>query len=70
VECMQPFADAPEMRLSFQAGGSSYLYPLRLPIVATSFLEPVLLDGALFMQKWGAFEGNDREAQEVCLVRV
>lgn len=65
VECMQPFADAPEVHVAFTVGGQNYLYPLRLPIVATSFFEPAILDNTNFMQRWGALAGPEREVQEV-----
>lgn len=65
VECMQPFADAPEVHVAFTVGAQNYLYPLRLPIVATSFFEPVVLDNTNFMQRWQSLAGGDREAQEV-----
>ena len=63
IECTQPFADAPELTISFAAGGNRYLYALRLPIVAASFFEPIVVDKAMYMARWKALEGE--EAQEV-----
>jgi AP-2 complex subunit alpha len=66
VEVMAPFDDAPAMRVSFEAeNGLRHEYPLRLPIVATSFMEPVTLEPGAFMQRWKSLEGQDRECQEV-----
>jgi len=66
VECAAPFDDAPAMRVSFETpNGECHEYPLRLPIVATCFMEPVTLDSGAFMQRWKSLDGQDRECQEV-----
>mmetsp|Transcript_38800 Transcript_38800/g.71151 ORF Transcript_38800/g.71151 Transcript_38800/m.71151 type:complete len:1041 (+) Transcript_38800:235-3357(+) len=66
VEVTAPFDDAPSMRISFETEeGERHDYPLRLPLVATCFMEPVNLDPGAFMQRWKSLEGPDRECQEV-----
>jgi len=66
VEVTAPFDDAPSMRITFEAeDGEQHDYPLRLPLVATCFMEPVNLDPGAFMQRWKSLEGPDRECQEV-----
>ena len=66
VEVTAPFDDAPAMRVMFETeDGSRHEYPLRLPVVATCFMEPVTLEPAAFMQRWKSLEGQDRECQEV-----
>jgi AP-2 complex subunit alpha len=66
VECTAPFDDAPAMRVSFETQeGELHEYPLRLPIVATCFMEPVTLEPQAFMQRWKSLEGQERECQEV-----
>lgn len=66
VEVVAPFDDAPAMRVSFQTDeGECHEYPLRLPIVATCFMEPVTLEASAFMQRWKSLEGQERECQEV-----
>jgi len=66
VECAAPFDDAPAMRIAFETSeGEIHEYPLRLPIVATCFMEPVSLEPAAFMQRWKSLEGQERECQEV-----
>jgi AP-2 complex subunit alpha len=66
VEVTAPFDDAPAMRLFFETiEGMKHEYPLRLPIVATCFMEPVTLEPGAFMQRWKSLEGQDRECQEV-----
>lgn len=66
VECAAPFDDAPAMRVAFEtADGQCHEYPLRLPVVATCFMEPVTLEPGAFMQRWRSLEGQDRECQEV-----
>lgn len=66
VEVTAPFDDAPAMRISFETDdGQKHEYPLRLPVVATCFMEPVTLEPGAFMQRWKSLEGQDRECQEV-----
>ncbi|KAL3764945.1 hypothetical protein ACHAWU_003805 [Discostella pseudostelligera] len=66
VEVTAPFDDAPSMRITFQTEqGERHDYPLRLPLVATCFMESVNLDPGAFMQRWKSLEGPDRECQEV-----
>jgi AP-2 complex subunit alpha len=66
VEVTAPFDDAPAMRVMFETDdGTKHEYPLRLPVVATCFMEPVTLEPAAFMQRWKSLEGQERECQEV-----
>ena len=66
VEVIAPFIDAPSMLISFETQeGIQHQYPLRLPIVATCFMEPVTLEPQAFTQRWTSLEGEDRECQEV-----
>lgn len=66
VEVTAPFDDAPAMRVMFETeDGARHEYPLRLPVVATCFMEPVTLEPAAFMQRWKSLEGQERECQEV-----
>jgi len=66
VEVTAPFDDAPAMRVMFETeDGAKHEYPLRLPVVATCFMEPVTLEPAAFMQRWKSLEGQERECQEV-----
>jgi AP-2 complex subunit alpha len=66
IEVTAPFDDAPAMRVSFETeDGEVHEYPLRLPVVATCFMEPVTLEPGAFMQRWKSLEGQDRECQEV-----
>jgi len=66
VEVMAPFDDAPAMRVKFETTeGVRHEYPLRLPIVATCFMEPVTLEAGAFMQRWKSLEGQERECQEI-----
>ena len=66
VEVTAPFVDAPSIRIKFLTKeGEVHDYPLRLPLVVTSFMEPVNLDPGAFMQRWKSLEGPERECQEV-----
>ena len=61
----KPFADAPKLSVSFSTKGRQHNYPLRLPIVASSFTERVPLEAEAFMQRWQALDGPEREEQIV-----
>lgn len=69
MDCVKPFSEAPEMIVSFteitRGARTRYSYPLRLPVTATSFFEPIPLEKNDFMQRWKALEGEDKEVQEV-----
>lgn len=58
LECLKPFADAPEMAFSFKTRSNSYSYALRLPVTAACFFEPAVLDKASYMARWKSLEGN------------
>lgn len=69
IDCLKPFAEAPELIVSFtevsRGTRNKYELPLRLPLVASAFFDPVVLDKNNFMQRWKALEGEDKEVQEV-----
>ena len=54
AECMQPFEVAPECTVAFtdSATGTAHKYLLRLPVVATKFMEPVPLNDEQFLFRW------------------
>ncbi len=58
VECLKPFSDAPEILLYFRTRQGAFAYPLRLPITAACFFEPVVLDKPNYMTRWKALEGE------------
>lgn len=67
MEVMKPFdySDAPELLLSYTFQGQKHLYELTLPIVPTSFFEPVTLAAPDYMARWRSLEGQSRERQEI-----
>jgi len=68
VEVLKPFdfSEAPSLILSFiSSQGQDYSYTLPLPVVPTSFFEPVTLAAPDFMARWRSLEGQNRERQEV-----
>ncbi|OQS04089.1 AP-2 complex subunit alpha [Thraustotheca clavata] len=65
VECMQPFTQPAEMTVTYSFNGQFTTFDLKLPCVATCFLEPVKLTNDDFTKRWAALEGQGREQQEV-----
>jgi len=54
ADCMACFEGAPECVVAFSQGNHTHRYPLRLPMVATKFMDPVGLSAADFMARWQA----------------
>jgi AP-2 complex subunit alpha len=65
LECLKPFAEPPEMIFEFRTRAGKHVYPLRIPVTAACFLEPVVVDKPTYMQRWASLEGEDRETQEI-----
>lgn len=63
-EAMAPYSDAPPIEIAFTCGGTRHTYPMRLPIVATCFVDKLELDAPVYIQRWKALEGQGREQQE------
>jgi len=64
VECKKAFTTPPVMTISFLAG-SLQTIALRLPVVITKFIEPVILGATDFFERWRLIGGPPREAQSV-----
>ncbi|ETV96757.1 hypothetical protein H310_10065 [Aphanomyces invadans] len=64
VECMQPFIQPVEAVFTYTSGSQQTSLDLKLPCVATSFLEPVKLGLDDFHKRWSALEGQGREQQD------
>ena len=66
LECLQPFAEAPALQISFiSAPGTGHAYALRLPVSVHSFCEPVAMPAADFKARWTALAGAPREVTAV-----
>lgn len=64
-ECQQPFVATTDLKVEFELGGRKHSYGLRLPIVATSFMEPAPLTPEDFSQRWQMLVGEEREQREI-----
>lgn len=69
VECKKAFTTAPVMTISFLAG-SHQTIALRLPVVLTKFIEPVVLGAEEFFERWRLIGGPPREAQSIFPVNL
>ena len=69
VECKKAFTTPPIMTISFLAG-SHQTIALRLPVVITKFIEPVVLSASDFFERWRLIGGPPREAQSVFPVNL
>jgi AP-2 complex subunit alpha len=64
VECKKAFTTPPIITISFLAG-SHQTIALRLPVVLSKFIEPVVLSATDFFERWRLIGGPPREAQSV-----
>jgi hypothetical protein len=65
VECLAPFSEVPAFEVSFRSSSGTHTYPLRLPITAASFFEPIPSDKPTYFARWKALEADRTEVQEV-----
>lgn len=65
VACLHEFADALPVQVSFLVNGKSENLSLRLPIVLTKFVEPLVLDSTGFFSLWKKLAGPPYEHQSV-----
>lgn len=69
VECKKAFTTPPVITISFLAG-SHQTIALRLPVVLTKFIEPVILGASDFFERWKLIGGPPREAQGIFPVNL
>ncbi|KAH9023756.1 Adaptor protein complex AP-2 alpha subunit [Lactarius hengduanensis] len=69
VECKKAFTTPPVITVSFLAG-SHQTIALRLPVVLTKFIEPVILGASDFFERWKLIGGPPREAQGIFPVNL
>ena len=62
VECNQPFGAPPVLRVNFTAGGAAASYPLKLPVLMTHFMTPVVFPRADFLARWERLTAEGLEA--------
>lgn len=68
AEAIAPYADVPEVKISFETDTETHTYPLRLPIVTTKFTELLTVNKEAFMGRWTQLAG--KESQEIVATGV
>lgn len=61
ADCFKPFKEPVNVILSFDAGYSEHSYTLRLPILLSSFFDPVPSDRDTYMARWKMLENEVQE---------
>lgn len=61
ADCFKPFKEPVNVTLSFDAGYSEHSYTLRLPVLLSSFFEPVPSDRDTYMARWKMLENEVQE---------
>mmetsp|Transcript_40767 Transcript_40767/g.67711 ORF Transcript_40767/g.67711 Transcript_40767/m.67711 type:complete len:987 (-) Transcript_40767:172-3132(-) len=57
IECVAPFGDGPQLAVRFMGGPTPPV--LRLPLVASKFMQPLRVDGNEFFRRWKVFDGKE-----------
>eukprot|EP00612_Vaucheria_litorea_P004299 CAMPEP_0171467002 /NCGR_PEP_ID=MMETSP0945-20130129/9661_1 /TAXON_ID=109269 /ORGANISM="Vaucheria litorea, Strain CCMP2940" /LENGTH=165 /DNA_ID=CAMNT_0011995335 /DNA_START=191 /DNA_END=688 /DNA_ORIENTATION=+ len=66
-EAMQPFTEAIGFEVGFFESSRTHFYPIKLPVVLSCFIEPVVLSKDEFWQRWQMLSGDQLEEKEVLL---
>jgi hypothetical protein len=65
-ECMKPVTPGPSINVEYDNSASGKRqHELRLPVLLTSFNEPLPLGGPDFLSRWRQLTGQGQEVQEV-----
>lgn len=65
VECMQPASPGPQLYVAFTSLQGKRTAALDLPLMITTFNEPLALSGADFSTRWDQLVAQGQEVQEV-----
>jgi AP-2 complex subunit alpha len=63
MECGAAYGEAPQIAVRFVANGAPVQLVLRLPLPASKFMHPLVVDAAEFFRRWKVFDG--KEAQQI-----
>jgi Adaptin C-terminal domain len=65
VECMQPASPGPQLCITYLSAHGRRTVSVDLPLMVTTFNEPLALSGADFSARWDLLVSPGQEAQEV-----
>lgn len=65
AECIEDFADAPIIQISFRCNGQPHTLTLKLPLTVNKFFEPTEMNGESFFARWKNLSGEQQRAQKV-----
>jgi AP-2 complex subunit alpha len=64
-ECIKPVAPGPNLAIQYKGSSGQRSHELKLPVLVTSFNEPLSLSGADFNARWMQLGGPGQEVQEM-----
>lgn len=71
AECVDVFANSPDLFVTYTVGPETQVLHLKLPIVLTKFQEPITtMDGTNFFKRWNQIGGPPRENQVIFTSQV
>jgi Adaptin C-terminal domain len=65
IECKRPFNESPAFQVMFTMGTDTHCYYLKMPVIASSFCDPIKIDRDMYMARWKAMEADKTEVREV-----
>jgi len=65
IECASDFSDVPSLAIQFQYGSVPQKMSVRLPVMATKFVEPTIMDSAQFFARWKLLSQPAQECQRI-----
>lgn len=65
VECMKPIAPGPSLQIKYRNRDGLHDNKIDIPVIMSSFNEPLQINGADFMQRWEKLKAGGTESVEV-----
>uniref|UniRef100_A0A6M2DQQ6 AP-2 complex subunit alpha n=1 Tax=Xenopsylla cheopis TaxID=163159 RepID=A0A6M2DQQ6_XENCH len=65
AECIEDYADAPSLMITFMYGGVQQRFTLKLPLTVNKFFEPTEMNGESFFARWKNLGGEQQRSQRI-----
>ncbi|XP_034097833.1 AP-2 complex subunit alpha [Drosophila sulfurigaster albostrigata] len=65
AECIEDYADAPTIDISFRYNGTQQKFSIKLPLTVNKFFEPTEMNAESFFARWKNLSGEQQRAQKV-----
>ncbi|XP_039151966.1 AP-2 complex subunit alpha isoform X1 [Drosophila simulans] len=65
AECIEDYADAPTIEISFRYNGTQQKFSIKLPLSVNKFFEPTEMNAESFFARWKNLSGEQQRSQKV-----